>query len=378
MTAVERAVRPSALGRGYDAAAVAVPVVVLGIVAATSGAASVPLTAGSLAVFVIGWFAFGRRTLDGRRGWLAFCLLLVAVCAAGALGSPAFAVFQVIAFPLAWSVPTGLRVALAVNVAVTLAVGFGYALGTSVLEAVAVQAISLAFSLAMGSWISSIERRSEGRQVLIDRLTAAQEQVAALSRDAGVLAERERLARELHDTLTQSLTGIVMMAARAGARHPDDAALGVLEDAARQAMAEARVLVAETAGVPLEGGLVVALETLAARLGREAGLEVEVDVHIEVPRGLEVVLLRCAQEGLSNVRKHAGARRVHVQVIGTDGDAVLTVADDGRGPGDGAGFGLGGMRDRAALVGGSAELAAATRGGSVLTVRVPLRTEVPA
>jgi signal transduction histidine kinase len=93
-------------------------------------------------------------------------------------------------------------------------------------------------------------------------------------------------------------------------------------------------------------------------------------------RELEVVLLRCAQEGLANVRKHARARHAWVTVAGRDGeDVTLEVRDDGVGPGDAVpgddGFGLAGMRDRVALVGGRVEFGPGERGGTVLRVTVP-------
>lgn len=363
--------RPS---RWLDAAVVTVcAVALLAIVPFTADIASLATVSGAVAAFLATWFIGGRRTIDGcGRGHLLLLAVMVAVCAVGALVSPAFAIFQGIAFPIAWMATRGLRSATAWNVAVAVAIGVGYALHTSVVEALAVEGISLAFSMAMGVWITRIEETSAGRQDLIDRLTATQEQVAALHHEAGTIAERERLARELHDTFTQSLTGIVMLAERARARHPDDDSLSVLEDAARQAMTEARGLVTAGAPVPLDGGLRGALGTLAERFERETGLQVEVRVATEVPRDLEVVLLRCAQEGLANVRKHAHAASVVLLVAMEAGRAVLTVTDDGRGPTTGDGFGLAGMRDRLALVDGDVALGAAPGRGAALTVRVPV------
>lgn len=355
-----------------DAAVVAVPAVTLAG-AAVFGPSSSVLLLGIALVALIGlWFVVGRRALDGRAGWLPMVVLLVAVSGFGAWVSPAFATFQVLAFPLVWLLAPGMRSAVVANAVLAAAVATGYAIATSIGEALAVEGVSLAFSLAMGVWVSRIEERSEERRVLLDRLTAAQEQLAVLHRDAGALAERERLARDLHDTLTQSLAGVVMLAERARSRHPADAQLVVLEDSARQAMAEARALVTAGAAVALDGGLRGALEVLAERFERETGLAVSVDVRAEVPRDLEVVLLRCAQEGVANVRKHAAAERVALAVRTDDGRAVLTVTDDGRGPTGGAGFGIAGMRDRLHLVDGDVALTAAGERGALLTVRVPL------
>lgn len=372
------AARPARSGPALDAAVVAVVIAVLGITVPGSGAGEAFVLGGTLAVVVVTWFTAGRHALDGGRTWPAVAAVLIGAGLVGTLVDPAFATFQIIAFPIAWLITPGFRSAVVLNALIALAIGVGYAISASVPLALATEGLSLAFSLAMGMWITRIQTRSEERQRLIDRLTATQQQLSALSREAGAVAERERLARELHDTLTQSLTGIVMLAERARSRHPADQALSVLEESARQAMTEARGLVAASAGVPLEGGLEAALQTLADRFQREAGLAVQVSVTVEVPRGSEVVLLRCAQEGLSNVRKHADARSVAVDVRPEGSEAVLTVVDDGRGPGHGRGFGLAGMRDRLALVGGEARLEAAPGAGSRLTVRVPLIARVPA
>lgn len=329
---------------------------------------------GAALVLLLGtWAALRRRALNGGRGWPLVLAAVLVPCFVGTLVTPSFATFQILAYPLAWLLTPGLRTALAANVLVTAAISAGYAFSAEPLEVVVVEGVSLAFSLALGTWISRIADQSASRQLLIDRLTAAQDQLAALHRDAGALAERERLARDLHDTFTQSLTGMVMLAERARARHPDDAALDVLEDAARQALSEARSLVTAGAPVPLEGGLSGALQVLAERFHRETGLLVEAHVATDVPRDLEVVLLRCAQEGLANVRKHAGATAVALRVAQQEDRAVLTITDDGSGPdGSGAGFGIAGMRDRLALVSGDVALDAGADGGAVLTVRVPL------
>ena len=127
---------------------------------------------------------------------------------------------------------------------------------------------------------------------------------------------------------------------------------------------------------------------LATSFQRETGVVVDGDGAMPraLDRELEVVLLRCAQEALANVRKHAGARHAAHLVVADGEDVVLTVTDDGVGPGDARpgerGFGLAGMRDRAALVGGSFEFgpgarrgrAAARRRAAVLHPRGPRRS----
>jgi signal transduction histidine kinase len=251
--------------------------------------------------------------------------------------------------------------------------------------ALSIEGISFVFAIVMGVWISRIAELGNERKRLLDELTAAQAQLEVLHRDAGATAERERLARELHDTIAQSLTGQVLLAQRArrerAAGSLSDETLELLEEASRESLAETRSLVAASARVELPGGgLVEALTRFAARFQRESGIAVvvtaELDPAVEnaLGRDAEVVLLRCAQEGLANVRKHAGARAVRVVLSTADGVATVAVIDDGHGfdPSAAAsGFGLSGLRDRLGLVGG--ELAVdGTAGATTLTARLPL------
>lgn len=351
--------------------------VVTGLVGVVDvGPAALSRTGPALLVFVVCWFAFGRRTFRRRRGWQAFVAVVVAVCFVGAWTDPGFAIFQGLAFPLVWVVVDDIRPSIVANVLVAAAIGTGYFLFTHVLvQTLFVEGLSLAMSLALGLWISQISDLSEQRRRLLEELSAAQETVAALNVDRGAAAERERLARELHDTIAQSLTGIVMMAERARRRYPADPQLDVLEESAREALAETRGLVAASASVGLDGGLAAAFRLLGERFERETGVTVTTEVRVDVPRGLEVVLLRCAQEGLANVRKHATASRADVHLEETDGVVRLTVIDDGVGPGSAsadAGFGLAGMRDRLALVDGDVVLRAGEHGGATLEVRIAL------
>lgn len=341
----------------------------------------------ALMLLVGGWLVAGRRATEGSPLAVGFSVVLVV--ATGALVSiePILAILQTVAYPLVWMLAGGTRVAVGFNIAVAASVGTGMFIQSgarpdSLVSVLTTVVLSLAFSLAIGFWITSIARLSEERRDLLDTLTAAQAELALLHRDAGVTSERERLARELHDTIAQSLAGLVLLSQRArrdlaGGALADET-LELIEDGTRQALAETRALVAGAAPVELSAGLVAALGRLADRFSRETGIAVtsasDLPVGMILDRDAEVVLLRTAQEGLANVRKHSGATSARLELGVDDGAAVLRVVDDGRGfdpesaPG---GFGLSGLRDRLALVGGSVDVDGEP-GATTLTARLPI------
>jgi len=150
----------------------------------------------------------------------------------------------------------------------------------------------------------------------------------------------------------------------------------LMEQMAREALTEARGLVASLTPVEAEAGLAEALRRLAVSFERETGVAVSVSAEVTgLDRELEVVLLRSAQEAIANVRKHARASTATIAVTADDADVVLTVTDDGVGPGEAQpgehGFGLAGIRDRAALAGGTFEFGPGASGGTRLRVVVP-------
>jgi signal transduction histidine kinase len=323
---------------------------------------------------------------------LAACGVLTAVfVGVGVFSYPALATLQCVAYPLVWTLPWRLRPAIAANLAIAVAVFLGYGLSPVIgygawLEGAAVAALSLVFSLALGIWISRIAAYGAERARLLGELTAAQDELAAMHREAGETSERARFARELHDTVTQSLTGVVMLAERAGAQlragAATDAAASValVESAAREALGEARALVATMTPVAADSGLAEALRRLGARFQRETGIGVEIHAaERHLPRDREVVLLRCAQEGLANVRKHARASHVVVDVTADEagGQLALVVRDDGVGVDsstavDDSGFGIAGMRERVGMLGGRLTLGNAAHGGVELAITIPL------
>ncbi|CAN5242771.1 sensor histidine kinase [soil metagenome] len=314
-------------------------------------------------------------------------VLGVTVLVAGLLPAidPSLAFFQAIAFPAVWTVLRTIRWSIVASAAVAVATGAGFIFrlglsNQSVALAVGIEGLSFVFAIAMGIWITRISILGEERRVLLDELTAAQAQLEVLHRDAGATGERERLARELHDTIAQSLTGMVLLTQRSrrelASGALNDGTLAMIEDGARDALVETRSLVAAGAPVDLGAGIADALQRLGERFEREAGIQVLVsaDLHDDVDRDTQVVLLRCAQEGLANVRKHAAAAHARVELTVDDLTATVRVIDDGQGfaPDEAApGFGLRGLRDRLGLVGGELTVDG-TPGATTLTARLPL------
>lgn len=341
----------------------------------------------TMIAFALGWALVGRHGWRDRRAALGFACFVVVVTLVGTSFVPTFAFIQMIAYPLVWTLAGRMRAALLFNLAVCSAVVSGFALST-LLEPremavnALVQLVSLGFSISFGLWISSISARSEERKLLLDELRATQGRLEGLNREAGATGERERLAREIHDTIAQSLTGLVMLAQRA--RRETDAAaldshLAMLEENARAALVDTRSLVSASAPVDFaHGGLGDALTRLADRFPRETGIEMLVSVETNgaaLDRDSEVVLLRCAQESLANVRKHSGATSAHLDLTVMKGTSTLRVRDDGHGFDSGgfhSGFGLPGMRRRLEIVGGTLEIDSSVGRGTTVTVTLPI------
>jgi signal transduction histidine kinase len=340
-----------------------------------------------LGVIGLAYLVVGRRSLQDGGPWVVFSIVLILGSGALVACSPTLAIVQAIAFPLLWSIIEDTRIAIVANVllAISVSVGFVISGGTStdnLVSTAVVEGISLVGSLALGLWITRISHLSHERRDLIDELTATQAQVSALSRETGAAEERERLAREMHDTIAQSLTGLVMLSQRAqrelAAGHADGVAdqLAVMEETARDALLETRSLVASGASVEVGGGIVAAVERLGERFGRETGIRVSVDGDglPELDRATEVVLLRCAQEALANVRKHSGARGAAIALASTGELVTMTVSDDGVGfapDTPSPGYGLAGMRDRLALVEGTLTVASRPGAGTTLLIGLP-------
>ncbi len=374
------------LSRWWDLA-IAAAVLLCGLILLAGGSTPRDLVLGfaGLLLLVASWLLFGRRAYEGDGLAIAFSISLVVVSGLVVAAHPVLAIIQCISYPAVWMLARTTRRAVLFNIAIALAVGVGFLISTGATLADLGQtaltvAISLGFSLSFGFWISRIAHLSEERRRLLENLTAAQDELAILHRDSGVTSERERMARELHDTIAQTLAGLVLLGQRSRRELAGgtltDATLEMLETGARDALAETRSLVAASAPVELSAGIAAALARLGERFTRETGIEVTVtvDPDTRLGRDTEVVLLRTAQEGLANVRKHAGAKAARVELTVDATRATMQVVDDGKGFDPAAasgGFGLTGLRDRIALVGGSVTVDG-TPGATTLTARLPL------
>jgi signal transduction histidine kinase len=189
--------------------------------------------------------------------------------------------------------------------------------------------------------------------------------------------ERRRWARELHDETLQGLAalGVVLSAGQRAGGEGLENAVAQATDQLSTEIANLRALITELRPAALdELGLVAAVEGLARRAREVEGLDVELEIDVDedaLDAELKTALYRLVQESLTNVAKHAAAERVAVCVRQHDGQVQLRVADDGAGFDAGrptTGFGLAGMRERAALMGGAVDVESSPR-GTVVSAR---------
>ncbi|MGW0713060.1 sensor histidine kinase [Streptomyces sp. NPDC002643] len=244
--------------------------------------------------------------------------------------------------------------------------------------------VPMTVTILVGAYLTGIREQNRKRAELIEELTRTRAALERASHEAGVHAERERLAAEIHDTLAQGFTSILMLAQATRTNLFRDATaadgqLDILEKTARENLAEARSLIAALAPVDLTGrGLADALDRLAARHTRDTGTHVEVSIAGErsgAPTGTDIALLRTAQEALANIGKHADATKVRIELRHDNGLVALAVTDDGQGFDPATirgGYGLLGIRTRAAGLGGTCTVRSAPGQGTTVRVELPL------
>src|SRR3954453_5455314 len=210
------------------------------------------------------------------------------------------------------------------------------------------------------------ERRRSGRLVL-----RAQEE------------ERRRLARDLHDEVNQALTAILLRLEAASHAAPPELSqeLGELKRLVNQAMNELLQLARQLRPTALDDhGLLPAMASQVRRFEAQTGIKADLDASgpedAKLAPDEEIAVFRIAQEALANVARHADAREVSVALRTGEDGVQLTVRDDGRGfepsrPSSDGGLGLGGMAERARLVGGELTIESRPGGGTELCLRVP-------
>jgi len=335
-----------------------------------------------------GWYAAtAARTLHREPAALGWVYLTGAAALTVGLfaAAPVGALMLFALYPHIWVLLPTRSAAAATAVVATLVtaltlIHFGWS-SDRLLAVVGLSAAVLLVGLGLGLWITRIIAQSARRAELIAELAATRAELAELSREAGVLAERDRLAQEIHDTVAQGLTSILLLLeAGDAALGPDQSAARRYLDRARRTardnLTETRSVVAALAPPSLRAPLPDAIRQLADRVGPDLGTAPLVTVAGSprpLPPGHELTLLRVVQEALANVRRHAAATGVEISLTYDDAAVRVEVADDGRGfdpaaPSDG--YGLPGMRRRVAGVGGTVTVDSTVGGGT--RVRVEL------
>lgn len=363
-----------------------------------------PVTA-AVVLVTVGWtavFTGRRRPLAQRRGAGALYIVgMVVLGVALATRSPWFGFYAFFGYYHSFQYLRGrwrwVGIAATACVAAYAQIGGGLVVLTpGVLLGLA--ALALLNGLLAGGftyYASLSDELSQGRKRKNDelgeanrRLSETLEENAALharlltqAREAGIVDERARMAREIHDTIAQGLTGIVTQLEAAGSADDDPEVrrrhIDTASALARESLTEARRSVAALApGRLADARLPDAIADVAKKWAEQTGVEVHVETTGE-PRPLlaeiEVTLFRVAQEALANVGRHAQASRAGLTLSYMDDIVVLDVRDDGRGIADGTptGFGLAGMEQRVRRVSGTLSVESGPGEGTALSASVP-------
>jgi signal transduction histidine kinase len=373
----------------------------------------VGLAAGLLVTFTL-W-----RAVREKPAFMAvFFTAMIMVMALLVIRSPWFGFFTFTGYFYAYYIPVGKwRLVAVAAVALVTGTSQNGGLPRHTLAAIAVWVVIVCINLLIAEaftwfgWVSS-EQNDRRKRLVTElseanrKLTASLEenvglhaQLLAQAREAGVLDERQRMAREIHDTLAQGLTGIITQLEAAGQagksagqwRHHFDAAIRL----ARESLSEARRSVHALQPEPLEmARLPDALAEVAERWSARNGVAAQVTTTGSarpMRPEIEVALLRTAQEALANVAKHARASRVGLTLSYMDDEVALDIRDDGvgfeppslgarngrgpvnggRGPRSGDGFGLTAMRQRVEGLAGTLEIESEIGIGTAISASVP-------
>ena len=331
---------------------------------------------GVLGAVYVAWTVFGYRWAQRRRGAAAVGYLLAALAlgfvvfdvAGAGVGSTLLllvvVVQAVMLLPLVWAAVVTLLVPC-VHVGMPMADG---------LRQVAATALACAFAFVL----AALHLREQQARSDLAVANARLHELSAQTEELATMRERTRVARDIHDGLGHHLTVVGMQVQAARAVLPSDPEkadrlLGQAEEQARQALRSVRESVTALREARPTEPLAQQLRTLAAEV-TATGPTISVDVEGDERRlagDVQEALYRVAQEGLTNVRKHAEAHAATVRLSYLPAGVALEVRDDGRGIDRSTeGFGLIGIRERAERLGGS--LTVESTPGSGVAVRVEL------
>ncbi|WP_371030653.1 sensor histidine kinase [Pseudoclavibacter sp. JSM 162008] len=264
-------------------------------------------------------------------------------------------------------------------------VGLGLHEGWSVAGVIG-PCIGAGVAVLIGLGYAALAKEAREREALMRELLETQAHLVATEREAGTLAERARLAREIHDTVAQGLASIQMLLHAAERADPEGPGVGhirLARETAAADLAETRRFIRELSPPDLDGAdLEQALRRLGEATTAAHGLRVDVRASAHpLPMPVQTALLRIAQGALANVTQHSGARRAAITLDETDAGLVFTIADDGQGfdtdAASGAArpssdsFGLVATRDRVQQLGGTLEVESTAGRGTTLTVTLP-------
>lgn len=225
-------------------------------------------------------------------------------------------------------------------------------------------------SVVISALIGAMTIQARAKEAANERLRLAQEEVERLAK----LAERERIARDLHDLLGHTLSVVVLKSELAQKLMPRDPVKAMQEMAeveriSRQGLAEVREAITGYRSSGLAAEIEHVRDTLTT-----AGIETTIEAHqVGLAPAQESALTLALREAATNVIRHAGAKRCHIKFYAQDGSALMEVHDDGRGSDAPFGNGLRGMSERIHALGGV--LMRETERGTRLLIRLPLKAE---
>lgn len=359
------------------------------------------------AVYLVGTvaekrFSTGALDTNPRRWaglWLGLITVMWAVLMVGSVE------FSWLVFPLfflhlhllpRWA---GITMVLLMTAAVVMAQWSSSGSDFPPLPVVVGPVFGMAFAVATSKAYRLLYQEGENQRQAADELRRTRAELAATQHESGVLAERARLAREIHDTLAQGFSSIILVsrAARRSLSSGDlastEESLAMVEATAAENLAEARNFVRALSSPALtQFSLAESLSRLCQQTAQEArarGVSLSCSFRLdgeptEIPQPFKVTLLRATQASLANVWLHAQATSAVVSLAFLGDEVTLDVFDDGRGfeperladsvaeRADGSGFGLRSLRERVVAQGGTLTLESAPGEGTVVAIRLPL------